>query len=489
MAVLAGSVFLVHDVGYLLGHPYWLDEAWVADSIRAPLSKLPFLTSSSPIGWTFLLRLVPGSGSGQSARLVPLLFCSLTAVAGYLLGEALRLRRHVTGILVGAAALLAPAMVVRDDLKQYTAEAFASVAILAVVAHLENRWSRRRLGALACVVAAGALFAATTAFVGAAVFAGLVVEALLVRDRRRLVETVVAGAAAGAALGVVFLLTIGPADIPSLKKYWTGYYLGGSTLAHQLDVRLHQLLPFTAGGHLWLVAVLVGAAVVLLAVHGRWALALSLPLVLLMSVAAGLARAYPFGDPRTSTYWLVLVPVMMAVTASYAADAAGRVHGLVVPVVAAAALLAWVPSAAPYANARTIPSEDVRSPVRYLDRHMAPGDVVVLSQMASYGFAFYDHRFQPTWSRFPVAANGFLPTYPETGPVVQLRGRDAAAVDTALRRAVADIDSEPTGRRGVIWIVRSHQTGAEAAEWGRLLAGRAVSSVGGGPEPLLQYRP
>jgi hypothetical protein len=30
-------VLLVHDVGYLLGHPFWLDEAWVALTTRFPL--------------------------------------------------------------------------------------------------------------------------------------------------------------------------------------------------------------------------------------------------------------------------------------------------------------------------------------------------------------------------------------------------------------------------------------------------------------------
>src|SRR5262249_26783056 len=50
---------VVHDVPSLLHAPYFLDEAWVALSVRFPLSQLPLLTSSTPIGWSFLLRLVP----------------------------------------------------------------------------------------------------------------------------------------------------------------------------------------------------------------------------------------------------------------------------------------------------------------------------------------------------------------------------------------------------------------------------------------------
>src|SRR5579859_4807669 len=47
LAVGAGVlVILVHDMHYILSQPYWLDEAWVADSVRAPLGLVPRLASS-----------------------------------------------------------------------------------------------------------------------------------------------------------------------------------------------------------------------------------------------------------------------------------------------------------------------------------------------------------------------------------------------------------------------------------------------------------
>jgi hypothetical protein len=106
VVALAGAVFVVHDVGYALDHPFWLDESWVADSLRAPLGRLPFLTSSTPLGFSFLLRLIPGAAGSQRARLVPLVFCSLAAVAGYVLGAELRLNRYLSGLMVGAAVLV-----------------------------------------------------------------------------------------------------------------------------------------------------------------------------------------------------------------------------------------------------------------------------------------------------------------------------------------------------------------------------------------------
>jgi hypothetical protein len=133
-------VLLAHDVGYMLRHPFWVDEAWVALSTRARIGLVPWLTSTTPVGWTLLLRLVPG-GADQRFRLVELGFTALAVLAGYYLGRELGMVRYLGGPLLGAVVLFAPAMLVRDDLKQYTAEAFASLALLLLVARIENHWT------------------------------------------------------------------------------------------------------------------------------------------------------------------------------------------------------------------------------------------------------------------------------------------------------------------------------------------------------------
>jgi hypothetical protein len=70
--LLAALTFVVHDVARIIDQSYWLGEAWVADSTRAPLADAPQLTSSSPLGWTVALRLVIFGGP-QRHRLLPLL--------------------------------------------------------------------------------------------------------------------------------------------------------------------------------------------------------------------------------------------------------------------------------------------------------------------------------------------------------------------------------------------------------------------------------
>ena len=75
-------VLAVHDVPYMLRHPFWTDEAWVAATTRFPLSQLPATTSSTPIGWSALMRLFTVGGT-QTSRLLPLAFAGATVVVAY----------------------------------------------------------------------------------------------------------------------------------------------------------------------------------------------------------------------------------------------------------------------------------------------------------------------------------------------------------------------------------------------------------------------
>ena len=88
-------------------------------------------------------------------------------------------------------------MLVRNDLKQYTAEAFTALVTLTLVSRLEREWSRKRLAALSVSVWAGMLVSNAVAFVGVAAFAAVCIVQITRRAWRRLAEAVVAGAATG----------------------------------------------------------------------------------------------------------------------------------------------------------------------------------------------------------------------------------------------------------------------------------------------------
>src|SRR5436305_511837 len=73
----------LHPVASMLHAPYWLDEAWVALSVRAPLHVLPKIVASTPLGFSVLLRAIPDK---NELRLLPLLCSGLLAGAAFHLG-------------------------------------------------------------------------------------------------------------------------------------------------------------------------------------------------------------------------------------------------------------------------------------------------------------------------------------------------------------------------------------------------------------------
>jgi hypothetical protein len=488
-ALLALAVLLVHDVPYLLHHPFWVDEAWVADTVRARPGLVPSLSSSTPLGWTFLLRLVPFGGP-ERLRLVPLAFAMLAAAAGYLFGRELRLTRFATGILTGAAVLLSPALLVRDDLKQYTAEAFACVLVWLLVARLENEWRPRRLAAIAATASAGMLFANTVIFVGVAAMASLGLECLVRRRFRRLAAIVAASAVMLGAGLAIYEGLIRPQITQNLVSYWAPHYMpttSWSAAFSFLDQQLRHLAPYLGFGSLIADAVLVLAGVAALVWLGRPALAAMFPLTLAIVIAASGARKYPFGDSRTSTFWLVAAPLLMAVAVAAVGRLAARIDRRAPLAVAAAALAVWVPFTDAYIGSHEIPNEDVHSEVAYLDAHLQRGDVVIVSYAASYAFAYY---YQPQPS-FPAGGgpNGHVVAYPGLPWIVVLTARRAADVAHALAVARAKIAAEPTAGRGRIWIIRSHQTVTEIGAWGSDLAGDRLQVIAVGADPIVLYTP
>ena len=482
-------MLLVHDVPYLLRHSFWVDEAWVAETVRARIGLTPSLASSTPLGWTYLLRLVPFGGP-ERLRLVPLAFAMLAATAGYVFGRELRLSPFTTGILTGAAVLLSPAMLVRDDLKQYTADAFACLVLWVLVARVENEWRTRRLVAIAVTASLGVLFANTVILVGVAAMASLALECLVTRQYRRLAG--VAAASAGMLiLGLVIYVTlVRPQVTHNLVAYWDPYYLptrSASAAVSFLHVRLDQLAPYM--GVRWLIVDAAGAlaGIAALAWLRRFALAAMFPIMMVIAIGASAVRMYPFGDLRTSTFWLVVVPVLMAIAVAAAAHRAAAIDRRAPLVIAAAALAAWVPATDAYIRSHEIPNEDIHAEVLYLDQHFRSGDVVIVSYGASFGFAYYYPR-QPS---FPVGdgPNGHVVAYPRLPWMVVMTARQPVDIANALATARAKIAVERAGARARIWILRSHQTTTEIRSWRHDLAGDHVQVIHVGQDPILLYRP
>ncbi len=469
---VAACVLIVHDVPFLLRAPYWLDEAWVAVSTRVPLSHLRFDTSSSPIGWTFLLRLVPGSGQ-QDQRLVPLLFAALTVMAAYAFGRTLRLLPVVTGLLTGGAALLVPAMLVSNELKQYTADAFVTVLGFALLSRLEADWSRRRLATLCGALVMAAFFSHVAIFVAAAALPGLVVVQLVRRRWAESAEAAAATAVTGAVLGTIFLIFDSGTQTAQLRNYWNAFYLPHSPSAaiHYINKGLHQLLPYFGVGHLSLLAALVLVGLVTLAWQGRWATAALLPVLGLEMVVLAALHKYPLLDERTSTFLMTAAVVIAAVgVAGLATLIARTVHLTAGVAIAAAAAALYIVAALPFVDTHNIPLEDVRSQAAYVTAHMRPGDAVLVSLGASYGYGYY----APSRPEVTTGGDGFAITYPASDRVIALSNRRPIDVRAGVARALALVAGHPGDR---LWVVLNHIAPTEQTAWEASLAPLAPHTV------------
>src|SRR6266540_5319127 len=211
---------------YLLTHSFWLDEGWVVDSVRAPIGQLRMVTSSTPIGWTLLLRAVPPLGGPERYRLLPLAFGVAGVVPAWLLGRQLRgMAGWVAAPLAGLAAVLGPAALFCPGLKQFSAEAFITLVLVAALAWVERSWSPRRLLLFGLLAAAGFLVADAAALVTAAAFSGLALSWMLRGAWRRLAWLAPVAAGVGGAQLAIYVAFVAPANSPAMRAYWTRLFI------------------------------------------------------------------------------------------------------------------------------------------------------------------------------------------------------------------------------------------------------------------------
>ena len=507
-AALIGLMFAIHDVPSMLTTPYWLDEAWVAAAHRFPLADLPSLVATSPLGWAALVRAVPDL---SVLRLVPLGFLLVAVIAAYALGRVVGWPTRQAGILAGLAAgtavVLLPAQQVRHDLKQYTADAAVALVILALVAWTERRWSRRRLGALVGLIAVGMLLSHTTAIVAVCAMTGLVVVPLVRRDWPRVIEAAVAGAAAALAVLAIYLGVARRGRTDGLDAYWDAYFPSVAGLPEAAATRLTELEPYL-GLPAGVFLVLSALGVVTIGRLGRPALALATALVPVAFAAFALLRLYPLLDLRTSHVLLTIGAALGGIGLAGLVMAGARrwsTSGAAAPgrawVATAAAAVVVVGALGGYAIANrqwlrlsasstgvALPPmylEDVRTQVEYVAAHRQPGDVVVVNEMGSYGFACYWAADAPTWVPSTNAIR-WLPAYPDASNIVVTTARDPSALQAALHRARTLADARDSA---TIWLIRSHVLEPERLMWDAALADFDVRPLPTGIEPAAVITP
>lgn len=463
--LLWAATFFVHDVGYLLRLPFWTDEAWVAISTRVPLSQALQVSASTPVGWTLLLRLVFAGGE-QRLRIIPLLFASFAVVAAYLYARSLPwptvVLARLAAVLAGGAALLMRSALVRDDLKQYTADAFVALLILLLASRLEADWSSRRLVRLGVVVVVGFLFSAVSAFVGAAALGGVLLSSVLGRNWLRVRATLTIGGAAAALLLAIFLLLYRPGIPPGLGAYWRSSYLpvdeGWAAVGRFLAKSFSNEATSLGMGPLLVAVLLVGAGVATLVRLRRPALAMVVPVLLIEMIVLAALQQYPLFDSRTSHFLTVTLGVTAAVGVGGICVLLARIHVAAALIGAALVAVLFVSGVKDVIRGQVIPgaAEDLRTPADTLATLLQPGDIVVVNMNSSWGFAYYWHR--STAVTAPVTSNlqRFIMVFPDEPNILVAPDRTPAAVDGIMQRADAAARAARPGATARIWLVRQH---------------------------------
>jgi len=491
--VLALGVLVVHDVPYMLSQSFWTDEGWVVATTKFPLSQLRETTSSTPIGWSALLRLVTVPRT-QSPRLLPLAFAGVAVLVAYWFARQLGWRHReaavCAGLLGGIAALLVPAILVQDGLNQYTADACLSLAVLALTSRLERDWSRRGLAALSVAVWGGMLFSDGVTFVGIAAFVALCVVQLARRDWRRFAE-----ACAASAITAVLMLAVYEAfDARAVStglingQHMRYYFVpldSASAAVTFITSHFAAVKQYFGLGPVWIAVPLVVAGIITIARLGKPATALAFVALWPVMLCVNAVRRYPFLDERTSTF-------LFAVTAVVAAVGVVGISGLLWPLLkdwavattiglAAVAALSFAVTAGPFVRSHHIPTEHERQQTFYVAQHAAPDNVIVVSTATNWGFAYYWPTGKPARRTDHYVAQqyeAYFPTQPRI--VVALNGKPGG-VTSALSQAVhqSELRSCTT-----IWLIRTHVSASEAAAWRTALSARRLVATPVGRDGL-----
>jgi hypothetical protein len=490
---LAAGVLLVQSLHTLLQHPFWLDEAWVADLVKAPLSRQIALSSSTPVGWAVLLRLVPGRGA-QRLRVLPLAFEGATAALAFVFVRGLNWgsvnRGRAAGVIAGGAVLLAPMSIAQNDLKQYSADAALSFVVLCFARRVEQRPGLRPLFWLSAASVIVTPFSSVAVFVVGAAFTGLLVAAAL--DRRWLdARRVLTFASAVGILNLVYLaVVVLPHDNPALRAYWHSNYLGGSPrhVAASMLARFRGLGP-AFGVSPWLPLLLSIIGLFVLVARHHVAVACSVVVLSFELILLAIAGRYPFLDVRTSYFFLAIWVVVASIGFAGVAVSLTRRAPLWLAVIVAMSLTALALGGRHEMRGFAFPREDVRTPTLYVAAHRRQGDVVVVNSGANWGFSYYwPGPGTKTYISSSNVTAGFVSRV-DGSDAIFAADRDRTAVLGAMRAALSLWVS--LGGTGRIWVVRSHMPPEENFAW--LDAERDMhlraTLVTGPPEPLLIIQP
>jgi hypothetical protein len=393
-------------------------------------------------------------------------------------------------VLAAVGVLLSPAMLLRNDLKQYTADACLALLTLSLTSRVERRWSRSGLALLSASIWCGMLFSHTVAFVGATAFAALCVVQLAHRAWSRLIESLVAALCTAALMLAVYELfdaqAVDPSSTAVVHRYFPPVHQGWHATLHFLRFRFDTVHTYFGLEPIWLAGALFAVGVGTVFRLGQPATALTMLLIWPFMFAVSVAHKYPFLDERRNTFMYVITMVGAAIGVAGIAGVLHRwLRGTLSLAATAGAILALAIVASPNARDHTIPLQDTRGQGRFVAENAASNDVILVSMPSSFGFAYYWRQTKP--SRRPSTANaqGYIAYFPTDRRIIVADDRTEDAVGSALDQAISRAHELGTHQ---VWLVRTHVDPAEARAWQRSLRARGVTASVVSPSGLALIR-
>lgn len=375
--VLVGVAMVLRLGYYVVGEPYWIDEAWLALNIveRGWLELLAPLDhrQGAPPGFLYLLRsaYLVGGANEYVLRVWPLSFGLMSvlffhAVARRVLAE----RVVVVGLALFAFSM--PLIRYSAEVKQYSLDVAVALAIVLAVLRVE-RLSARVVAGLGLFGAVAVWLSHPSVFVLAA--AGLVLAASEWRrvGWRALLPAGVLAAVWLASFGVLYLIQLRELMASDfMARSWRGGFMPlGSGIVEWARRRIWLFDDAVGFGLLptWVFAVAVVGGVVRLALVRRYRELTLLAGPIAFTLLASALHVYPFAGRLI----LFLVPSLLLLAAS----AVSLLRWRMLPITGAVTLVACMVAGA--VTFRGNSGLDVRPALRHIESQARAGDMVITS--------------------------------------------------------------------------------------------------------------
>ena len=432
----------------------WLDDAWVGLSARLPWSAIQEVGLTS-IGFTSMVKVVGGvfGPSSFAFQALPLFFGVATPVLAVVV-----LRRWVgrwPAALIGLMTALSPISVTFSTrVKQYSFDAFCTVALLALALAVLERPSDRRRWVRFVIASTAAAVGSSILLVVVAASCVTIGSAVLIRQRTALTETIRWGAALAAFTLLYWTFVLGENVNPSVRRYWAARYVrtdGGAArffddLRKNLDLAFDAAVPLPSPAWSWL---LFGAALATLLLR-RWVIAVLCVMPLLITIVLSTLELAPLGGGRTDTHLMTALFLMTGFAINEWAAMASKPLALKPTIlVAGAAIGLTIPTLLSISEALPYPEEDIRPLVGELESNRAEGDHVLLYYASVWPYAIYaDVDVELAASDPDLRLSLYNVSFDDDLTILGNRRGDPEGYRTFVAEAVA------TGER--VWFISSH---------------------------------